>query len=142
MMEHALTGEQDLRGMDLGRLMPHGESFRMVDVLVQCDEGRVVVETVVRPDNPFCRSGILAPTALLEVMAQACAVRMGFLYSSAKPGVIAAVKSMDVFAEVKAGELLRTEMLVGAEAFGMMSCTGRIESDGRTVAEAELKLMV
>ncbi|MEE1287335.1 MAG: hypothetical protein UHK44_01830, partial [Bacteroidaceae bacterium] len=67
---------------------------------------------------------------------------MGFLYSSAKPGVIAAVKSMDVFAEVKAGDLLRTEMLVGAEAFGMMSCTGRIESDGRTVAEAELKLMV
>ena len=147
-MSAASSHEQELRSLNVGELLPHGEAFRMVGSLVYCDGTRTVTETVV-PQEGYLHddNGHLAPVWFLENMAQTCAVRMGFLSAregkvQARPGVIAAVKSMDVFAEVKAGDLLRTEMLVGAEAFGMMSCTGRIESDGRTVAEAELKLMV
>jgi predicted hotdog family 3-hydroxylacyl-ACP dehydratase len=142
MMENAMSGEHELHSMDARKLIPHGEAFRMVDRMLCCNEKQVVVETLVRPDSPFCESGSLASTALLENIAQTCAVRMGFLYSSVTAGVIAAVKRMDIFSEVKVGDVLRTEVLVDAEAFGMMSCTGRIERGGSVVAEAELKLMV
>ncbi|MBQ3130437.1 MAG: hypothetical protein IJC23_06080 [Bacteroidaceae bacterium] len=147
-MSAASSHEQELRSLSVGELLPHGEAFRMVDSLLYCDGTRTVTETVV-PQEGYLHddNGHLAPVWFLENMAQTCAVRMGFLSAregkvQARPGVIAAVRRMEVYGPAGAGDVLQTEVVVEAEAFGMMSCTGRIESDGRTVAEAELKLMV
>lgn len=132
---------QPLPNIEISELIPHGESFRMVDTLLHCDESSVVVETIVSPQTPFCVNGELLPTALLEIMAQACAVRIGFLSCEVKAGVIAAVRHMEVLSPVVAGDLLRTEISVEAEVFGMLSCKGTIECNGNKVASAELKLM-
>lgn len=131
-----------LPDIDIAELIPHGESFRMVDTLLHCDERNVVVETLVRSETPLCVNGKLQSTALLEIMAQACAVRIGFLNSEVKAGVIAAVRHMEVLSPVVVGDFLRTEISVEAEVFGMLSCKGTIECNGNKVASAELKLMV
>lgn len=148
MMEIHLPEEQDLRSMDLGKLLPQGEGFLMVGTLVFCDGERTVSETLISADNPFCADdGRFLEAGLLENIAQTCALRMGILCqnnqeAAPKMGVIAAVRKMDMSGTVRVGDTLRTEVIVEAEAFGMLSCRGLVECNGQQICEAELRLMV
>lgn len=147
-MSAASSHEQELRSLSVGELLPHGEAFRMVGSLLYCDGTRTVTETVV-PQEGYLHddNGHLAPVWFLENMAQTCAVRMGFLSAlegqvQARPGVIAAVRRMEVYGPAGAGDVLQTEVVVEAEAFGMLSCVGKVECGGEVLAEAELRLIV
>lgn len=147
MKEIHLHEQQHLRSMDIGKLLPQGEAFRMVGTLVFCDGERTVSETLISADNPFCaHDGRFPEAGLLENIAQTCALRMGILSlekeTAPGQGMIAAVRRMDILGEVHVGDMLRTEVVVEAEAFGMLSCRGRVECNCQQICEAELRLMV
>lgn len=143
-----MTDHNALHDIDAGTLLPQGEAFRMIDTLLYCDSERTISETLICPENPFCgKDGKFMEAGLLENIAQTCALRMGYMCRQnngtvPKAGVIAAVRRMDIHCPVNVGDTLRTEMVVEAEAFGMLSCRGRVECNGILVCEAELRLML
>lgn len=143
MTDYSTPNGQEPRSMDVGTLLPQGETFRMVDTLLHCEGERAVSETIIRSDNPFCgKDGKFVEAGLLENIAQTCALRMGFLCKAPKAGVIAAVRRLDVHCPVNVGDTLHTEVVVEAEAFGMSSCHGQVKCNGILACEAELRLMV
>lgn len=148
MTDHSTPQWQDPCSIDVGTLLPQGKAFRMVDTLLHCDGKSTISETVIRSDNPFCSKGnTFLEAGLLENIAQTCALRMGFMcrqenLAGPKVGVIAAVRRMEIHRPVNVNDTLHTEVMVESEAFGMLSCHGRVECNGVLVCEAELKLMV
>ena len=69
----------ELLQIDVQELLPQRPPFVMIDRLVYNDETTTVTEFEVKADNLFAEGDLLNPCALVENIAQTCAVRMGYI---------------------------------------------------------------
>ncbi len=138
--------ETTLRKIDIRSLLPQRDPFVAVDSLVHYDDTEVVTETLVKADSLFTEDGHLTAAGLMENIAQTCAARIGFrtLYvlglDKVDIGVIGALRNMEIHALPLAGQTLTTRVTVKEEAFGITVVEASVTSEGRTLAEGEMKI--
>ena len=138
--------EATLRKIDIRSLLPQRDPFVAVDRLVHYDDREVVTETLVKADSLFTEDGHLTAAGLMENIAQTCAARIGFrtLYvlglDKVDIGVIGALRNMEIHTLPLAGQTLTTRVTVKEEAFGITLVEASVTSEGRTLAEGEMKI--
>lgn len=88
------------------QLIPHAGTMSLWDALLSADEQRAhcITDSHRRADNPLRREGRLSAVHLIEYGAQAMAVHGGWLAraagSTAQPGVLAAVRDLQLQVEI------------------------------------------
>lgn len=138
--------EATLRKIDIRSLLPQRDPFVAVDRLVHYDDTEVVTETLVKADSLFTEDGRLTAAGLMENIAQTCAARIGFrtLYvlglDKVDIGVIGALRNMEIHALPLAGQTLTTRVTVKEEAFGITLVEASVTSEGKLMAEGEMKI--
>lgn len=97
-------------------LLPHREPMIMVDTLLECSEGHSTVGFKVQAEHIFVTNNEFSETGLIEHMAQAAALYIGFKnYSKNNPvkeGFIAAIKSLHIQQLPKVNATLHTEVTI------------------------------
>jgi predicted hotdog family 3-hydroxylacyl-ACP dehydratase len=139
------TVNDQLRTIDVLTLLPQRPPFVMIDHLVHFDKVRTVTETTVRADNLFCEGQQLNPCALMEIIAQTCAARMGYINQyiyreSVKLGFIGAVRNLLVLRTPCVGETLTTTIDVVEEVMQLTLVTATVGVGSETIATAEMKI--
>ncbi len=139
--------EQDLRQIDIHKLLPQQEPFVMIDTLVHFDRALTMTETTVNADNIFVENGRFSASGLMENIAQTCAARIGYvnkyiLKKGIQLGFIGAVRNFEIVELPKVGNTITTHVEVKEEVFGMTLAEAYIECQGKTIATTEMKIAV
>jgi len=64
--------------------LPHRPPMLLIDDIVEVSDLRAVCRTTIHPDCVFAVHGVVHPSAMIEIVAQACAIYVGVL--SARDG--------------------------------------------------------
>ena len=127
-------------------LIPQRPPFVMVDSLQSCDDQGAVSRFLVSADNIFVDAGRLSAAALIENMAQTCAVRMGFLGQQhgekVRVGVIGDVSRCKVSRLPLVGEVLTTSIQIVLDMQNMMIVEAVTSVGDESIASARLKIAV
>ena len=136
--------EGKMDAIDCRELLPQGAPYVMVDVLTHHDECMTVTELTVAPDNYFVVDGKMCGAGLVENMSQSCAARIGYINknirkSIPRPGVVAAIKTLEVHGEPMVGETIVTRVRVVYELEDMLMAAVETvaKNDGRLLLTAE-----
>ena len=137
--------EQDLRQIDIHKLLPQQEPFVMIDTLTHFDRTLTVTETEVKENNIFVDN--FSASGLMENIAQTCAARIGYvnkyiLKKGIQLGFIGAVRNFEVVELPQVGTLLTTRVDVKEEVFGMTLAEATIECAGKILVTTEMKIAV
>ncbi len=117
----------------------------MVDRVMSCDSVVTVTQFDVKADGLMVENGLLMEYGLIENIAQACAVRIGYLNrNSGEPvrvGVIGALRDMAIYDQPTAGTTIETTIEVAEEIFGMTLANARCQTcEGKLLAEGTIKI--
>jgi predicted hotdog family 3-hydroxylacyl-ACP dehydratase len=88
--------------IDLGRLLPHAGTARMIERVLRWDANEILAATTRHrsPENPLRRAGRLSAVHLAEFAAQAMAIHGGLLDSAAgrepKPALLVSVRDLEL----------------------------------------------
>ncbi len=139
--------DEFLQSIDIHAVLPQQEPFVMVGRLVKFTLRSSTTETLIREDNLFVDDGIFSPCGIMENIAQTCAARIGFynkyiLQNDVQIGYIGAIRDYEILGTAKVGSTIRTTVDVLEEVFGMTLASAVVESDGRVIAEGQIKLAV
>jgi predicted hotdog family 3-hydroxylacyl-ACP dehydratase len=121
--------------------LPHRPPMLLIDELVEVTDIKAVVRTTIKPDCVFARDGIVHPAAMIEFMAQCCAIligarpsgkgpRLGFIISCREVNLMVDSFSVGDKLELTAGKVH------GQEALAVFSCT--VSRDGVLCATMQL----
>lgn len=138
--------EEILRKIDIRNLLPQRDPFVAVDRLVGYSEKTVITETLVKEYCLFTENGRLTEAGLMENIAQSCAARIGFrtLYvlgrNTVDIGVIGAIRNLEIYDLPHVGATLVTKVAIREEAFGITLVEASVASEGRTLAQGEMKI--
>jgi predicted hotdog family 3-hydroxylacyl-ACP dehydratase len=132
---------------DIPDLLPQRPPFIMVDRLTYYDPAVTKTMFRVNEDNLFCHDGIMEESGLIEMIAQACAARMGYQEKTEahrdgviKIGVIGMIKKMEIFRNPQVGEELETTVEIMADVFNATLVGTKVESGNETLATCEMKI--
>ena len=121
--------------------LPHRPPMLLVDELVDAADGRVTCRTTLRPDCVFARAGRVHASAMIEVVAQACAI-CGGLAGPVKQGMVVACKeatfTVDDFA---IGDVLTIEVTRTHAQPPLTSFTGTVSRAGTTCVTMQLSVV-
>ena len=130
--------------IDILTLIPQRPPFVMVDRLLHFDTQTTITEFEVRADNIFVDDGKLSSEGIVEIIAQTCAARMGYisLMSNApvKVGVIGAISNMTINFLPQCGAKLTTRIDLLEEVFQMTLVEAVIASDNEEIVHANMKI--
>lgn len=137
--------EQELRQIDVLELLPQRPPFVMIDSLTHFDEVLTVSSFEVKADNLFVEDGMLNPCAFIEIIAQTCAARMGYINryickEKVKLGFIGGVKNLCIMRPVKVVEVLSTSIEVIEEVMQLTLVKATVKVGEDLVATAEMKI--
>lgn len=126
------------------RLVPHQPPMRMIDALTAVGERTATVAATVTATNPFCREGVLAEAAHLELMAQAAAALHGFrtqVRHDGTPhrGMLVGARDFEVCDVIRVGDVLNISLHKEASlgTFGVLQA--EVRRGDTLVSHAELK---
>jgi radical SAM protein with 4Fe4S-binding SPASM domain len=132
--------------VDVGRLIPHGPSIRMVDQLVQIGERRAATSSTVANDSPWLdERGQLDELAYVEIIAQSFAAIHGFHLTAEQlarhKGLLLGITNMTISNHARAGDKLTVEIrkMTRFGQFGIVEGEVR-HDDGRLIAVGQLKV--
>ena len=138
--------EKNLEDIDVLTLLPQRPPFIMIDALTHFDEVVTSTRLTVRKDNLFIEAdGRLNPCALVENIAQTCAVRMGYINQyiykeRVKLGFIGSIKNLQVLRTARVGETLSTSIEVVEEVMQLTLVNATVKVGDETIVTAEMKI--
>ena len=137
--------EEFLRSLDIHEILPQQEPFVMIDTMRHFEMLRVVTSFEIKSSNMFVTDGRLTSSGIIENIAQTCAARIGYinkyiLRKTVEAGVIGAVKDLEIYNFPHTGDVLKTAIKVGGEAFGMILVQAKVYVEGTLIADGEMKL--
>lgn len=121
-------------------LIPQKPPFVMIDRLVSCDETVTTTQLEVREENVFVTDHHLSAEGMVEIIAQTCAARIGYLNDSVKLGVIGAVSNFEVFRTPRVGEQILTSINVLEEMFNITLVKAVVKCDDEILAQSNMKI--
>lgn len=108
------------------------------------DRRRYILVRADRPDNLFCRDGVLQETGIIEHIAQSAAARVGYIYMLRKEpvplGFIGSVEKMKLFRLPSAGAELYTGITIVQEVFDITLITAEVKENDELLAECRMKI--
>lgn len=134
-----------IEDIDIHELLPQQEPFVMVDQLTHFDESVTQTIFTVRNSNLFVDNGQLDSCILMEIIAQTCAARLGYVnkYILKRPiqiGFIGAVRDMTIYKTPRVGDTLTTTINVVQNVLGLTLVDATITNGNETVAQAKMKI--
>lgn len=134
-----------IEDINIRELLPQQDPFVMVDQLTHFDETTTQTLFTVRRDNLFVENGLLDNCILMEIIAQTCAARLGYVnkYILKRPiqiGFIGAVRDMIVYETPRVGDTLRTTIQVVQEVLGLTLVDATVMNGNATIAQARMKI--
>ena len=134
-----------VEGGDVIRFIPQKAPVVMVDTLYECDPVKAVTGLTIRSDNMFCEEGLFRETGIIEHIAQSAALKAGYEQhtGNAPPstGYIGSVKNFMLHHLPSTGDDLVTTITVMHVVGNVVVLHGKVECNGRAVAECEMKVM-
>lgn len=128
------------------QLLPHREPMIMVDSLLQCDAIYAKVGFTICPSSIFIEDNSLSETGLIEHMAQAAALQMGYQNHSpnqpAKEGFIASIKRLNIHILPKVDATLITEVHISHQILHMTTVKLITTSNSEEIASAEMNMVI
>src|SRR5574344_846758 len=124
--------------------IPQRPPMVMVDYILHCDTVATQTQTLIREDNRFVEDGKLLMCGLLEMIAQTCAARIGYL-GAGKPvkiGVIGGVRDFEVFDVPSVGDIVTTEIDMTSEVFSAVLADAKVTCKGKELAKCSMKVFV
>ncbi|MCR5003189.1 MAG: pseudouridylate synthase [Bacteroidales bacterium] len=135
----------DFESLDICGILPQRPPFVFVSKIKWFEGTDITTEYTVKEDCPLLEDGILCPEALMEVMAQSNAARIGYIakYILHKPvdiGYIGDVRGYRVVRCPKVGEILTTDVKLLGEIGGLAKIYAEIkDAEGEKIACATMK---
>ena len=131
------------KDIDINGILPQQPPFRFVRVLESYTPEETVVSFVVG-DCLLIEDGHLCAAGVIEHMAQACAVRVGYISKyilnlPVKIGFLGQVRKYKLMRLPKVGERLETHVRLLQEVFNITLCEVEVKVDGEVIARATLK---
>lgn len=127
---------------DVREVLPHREPFLFVDRVVELEGTRIVGERTFRPEEPFFAGHfpgrpIVPGVLLVEGLAQTLAY-FALRHRPAARVFLVGIDKARFRSVVEPGQLVRLEVQVGEERFGMLTARGVARAGGAKVADATL----
>jgi predicted hotdog family 3-hydroxylacyl-ACP dehydratase len=118
----------------------------MVDSLVEIKESGFTTQYEVPSNNVLVEDGVLSDSALVECIAQSCALGFGYQYkssgsSSIPIGFIGAVSKLEVFDTVKVKDILDIEISLISSFDVVQLVEGTIYNNGKKVINCQMKIV-
>ncbi|MFV8225769.1 hypothetical protein [Christiangramia aquimixticola] len=126
-------------------LIPQKEPFVFVDTLYEYTNLTGVTGFTVPSENVLIHEGELVESGLIEHMAQSMSLHRGYqgtLQGNSKPktGFIGVIKTVEILANPKVGEKLKTYVEILHEIMNVTSVSARTENEkGEVIAISEMK---
>ncbi len=134
----------DYKDIPITRLIPQRSPFVMVDRVLSCDMTDAVTEFVVREDNIFLDDMTLAPTGIIENIAQSCAARMGCVNmqqkESVKLGFIGDIRNCQIIRCPKCHEKMTTYVNIIEEIFNLTLASVTVKIGDEVISTARIKI--
>tara|TARA_B110000438_G_scaffold230425_1_gene225448 strand:- start:55 stop:408 length:354 start_codon:yes stop_codon:yes gene_type:complete len=115
----------------------------MIDNLLKCNSNEFVTNFKIDNSNIFIINNHVSESALIENIAQTCAIGFGFLNSNteSKIGYIGAVSKLKLFSLPSIGETLITKANIINDFQGIYLINGQVSSENNTLIECQLKIV-
>lgn len=128
-------------------IIPQKEPFVLVGNLLEISDKEIRTDFCIPEQHIMLdENKRLKEVALIENMAQTAAVRAGYLaqQEGEEPltGFIGALKNIEVFENVYAGDTLETQLVVENEVFNASMVRATVFCEGKTIATGELKIFL
>jgi 3-hydroxymyristoyl/3-hydroxydecanoyl-(acyl carrier protein) dehydratase len=137
-----------IEGDDVVALIPQKAPIVMVDTLYERHPDQVTTGLTVRSDHMFCENGFFREPGILEHIAQSAALKAGYEQhinstSNTPPsiGYIGSVKNFTLHSLPSVGDQLVTTVTVRHIIGDVLILHGKVECEGREVAECEMKVV-
>ncbi len=134
----------DFKDIPITNLIPQRSPFIMVDRVLSCDMTDAVTEFVVREDNIFLDHMTLAPTGIIENIAQSCAARMGCINmqqkESVKLGFIGDIRNCEIIRRPKCHETMTTYVNIIEDIFNLTLASVTVKVDDEVISTARIKI--
>ena len=126
--------------------LPHRPPLLLIDDIVEVDDRRAVCRTTIHPDCVFAIDGAVHPSAMIEFVAQVCAIYVGVLSARdgdpPRLGLIMACREVDLPAD---GFAVGDELtIVATKVFGqkqLAAFTGTVSRGGELCATVQLSVI-
>ena len=128
------------------KLIPHREPMVMVGSLLEFEDGKARVGFSISKDNLYVVNGEFSETGLIEHMAQAAALYIGFKnhaeQENAKEGFIASIKKLKLKELPKVGQEIEPKVSIINEI--MLKTTVKVStfSTGVEIANAQMNTVL
>lgn len=114
----------------------------MVDHLLGSDGRTTRTSFKVLADNPLLENGRFSAAGLLENIAQTAAAGAGYAANGeARPGFIASVKNLEIFALPAVDSELLTEIVVTDRVADIIVISGNVTCNGEITATCEMRIL-
>ena len=134
----------DFSKIPITDLIPQRSSFVMVDKVLSCDMTDAITEFVVREDNIFVDNKSLAPTGIIENIAQSCAARMGCINmqqnESVKLGFIGDIRNCHIMRRPLCQEKMTTYVNIVEDIFNLTLANVTVKVEDEVIATARIKI--
>lgn len=135
-----------LRTLDMHDILPQREPFILVDKLTRFDDTHTCTESVISEDNIFVKNGVYASEGMMEVVAQTCAARIGYiskyvLHKGVSIGYIGAIRALQVSALPRVGDTLECSIEILDQVFNMSRAKAQISCKGQILISMEIKIV-
>lgn len=134
----------DYKDIPITNLIPQRSPFIMVDRVLNCDMTDAVTEFVVREDNIFLDNMTLAPTGIIENIAQSCAARMGCINmqqeESVKLGFIGDIRNCQIIRRPKCHEKMTTYVNIIEDIFNLTLASVTVKVGDEVISTARIKI--
>ena len=131
---------------DIKKLIPHREPMIMVESLLEFNDGKALVGFSILKDNIFVINDAFSETGLIEHMAQAAALYIGFKNyekeQNAKEGFIASIKSLNIQKLPTVGQNITTNVSIIHEIMHMSTVKLSTFSNGNEIANAQMNTVL
>lgn len=141
----AINSKMLVEGDDVVALIPQKAPIVMVDTLYECQPDKAIVGLTIRSDNIFCENGLFREPGIIEHIAQSAALKAGYEQhiNNTPPsvGYIGSLKNFTLQFLPSVGDQLVTTITVLHIVGDVVVLHGKVECEGRGVAECEMKVV-
>jgi len=129
-------------------ILPHREPMLLIEEILVLDDSCAVTRSVATEKWPFCDGRNVSPIVLIELVAQTSGIHNGFIRekregrAAGTRGWIVGIRQARFRVDaLPVGTRLVTRTENQMEFEGVRDICGRVEMDGRMVAEVALQLL-
>ena len=134
-----------IEGDDVRALIPQKSPIVMVDALYECYPDKAIAGLTIENDNMFCESGLFREAGIIEHIAQSAVLKARYeqYIENVAPsiGYIGSIKNFNLHFLPSAGDCLITTVTVLHIIDNVLILHGKVECDGKPVADCEMKVV-